>query len=152
MASADRSGCFLLVMNSIFAGFFPGIVASAFVLLFCGGCIALKPHGEETGGFAPARIEGCQLRYTDNHGVNFYTFFHGDRFRYATISQNRTQADSRSGVYRYARTAPDNGSIELVGEGVIKLEFDGPGSAVGRIDGDARLYRVSIEAKEVRPE
>lgn len=139
-------------MNSIFLRFFSGIVGSYFALYFCGGCTALNLHGERLDGFAPARIEGSQLRYKDNHGENFYTFFPGGRFRYATISQNRTQADSRSGVYRYARTAPDNGSIELVGEGVITLEFDGPGSAVGRIDGDARLYRFSIEPKEVCPE
>ena len=139
-------------MTSIFLRFFPGVGVIGFALLLCGGCIALKHGGDRTNGFAPSRIEGCQLRYTDNHGENFYTFFPGGRFRYATISQNRTQADSRSGVYRYARTAPDNGSIELVGEGVITLEFDGPGSAVGRIDGDARLYRFSIEPKEVCPE
>ena len=152
MALADRSGGVLLGMNSIFLRFFSGIVGSYFALYFCGGCTALNLHGERLDGFAPARIEGSQLRYKDNHGENFYTFFSGGRFRFATISQNRTQADMRSGVYRYAKTAPHNGSIKLVGEGVIDLEFDSPGSAVGRIEGDARLYRFSSEPKEFRLE
>lgn len=145
MAFADRAGCVLLGMKSISPRFFAGIVGICFVLQFCGGCIAWKPHCERMHGFAPARLEGCRLRYTDNHGENFYTFLSGERFRYATISQNRTYADSRDGTCRYLKTAPNKATIKLAGEAWMSLEFDRPGTGIGKMDGDLRNYRFTIE-------
>jgi hypothetical protein len=107
----------------------------------CGHGMAWK----ESVSLAPDKIAGRQLEYTDSHGVNIYTFFTGGRYRYATLSQNRSYADSREGSYEYERTGKKTGTIRFENEPSIRLIFTGPQSAVGRVDADERVYRFLME-------
>ncbi len=95
-------------------------------------------------GLAPKIIAGSQLHYADNHGKNVYTFLTGGRFRFATMSQNQTTADSREGKYTYAITSPDNALISLDKNSAIRLRFDNPLTARGTVDDDVRTYRFTI--------
>lgn len=94
---------------------------------------------------APGVIEGRQLEYNDPHGVNIYTFFAEGRYRYATLSQNRSHADSREGRYEYKRTGSETGAIAFKNEPAIRLVFTGPNTATGRVDGDKRVYRFRFD-------
>lgn len=94
---------------------------------------------------APESIAGRQFQYADPHGVNIYTFLTGGRYRYATLSQNRSYADSREGNYKYERTENKTGTIKFDNEPAIRLVFTGPKTATGRVDGDERVYRFILE-------
>lgn len=93
---------------------------------------------------APESIEGRQVEYADLHGINIYSFFTEGRYRYATLSKNRTFADSREGHYEFERTGKKSGTIRFHNEPSIHLVFTSSNSATGRIDGDCRSYRFLL--------
>ena len=100
---------------------------------------------KDSSTLAPVSIAGRQLEYADPHGVNIYTFFTGGRYRYATLSRNRTYADSREGRYDYKRTGNNMGTISFDKESAIQLVFVGQNAATGCVDGDQRVYRFTFE-------
>jgi hypothetical protein len=46
---------------------------------------------------APLAIAGSQLHYRDNHDRYVHTFISDGRYRFASVHQSRTWADSREG-------------------------------------------------------
>ena len=61
-------------------------------------------------GMAPRSIANHQMRYSDNHGSYTYTFFGDGRYRFASMSQNQTVADSRRAVTSTPSPRPENRS------------------------------------------
>ena len=119
-------------------------------LVLCLATLAVTGCGhdllrKDSTTLAPVSIAGRQLEYADPHGVNIYTFFTGGRYRYATLSRNRTYADSREGRYDYKRTGNKTGTIRFDKEPAIRLAFTDPKTATGHVDGDERVYRFLIE-------
>jgi hypothetical protein len=95
-------------------------------------------------GMAPRSIANHQMRYSDNHGSYTYTFFGDGRYRFASMSQNQTVADSREGRYQYAITSPGKSIVTFDDEPPIRLSFSGPLDATGQIEGDQRNYRFTF--------
>lgn len=111
----------------------------------CGDSLSRHLLSGASLSLAPDRIDDRQLKYTDPHGVNIYTFFSHGRFRYATLSQNQSHADSREGRYEYRRTGKNTGTIGFKNEPAIHLVFTDPKNARGRVDGDERVYQFTLE-------
>lgn len=84
---------------------------------------------------------GTQMRYTDNHGKYTMTFFGDGRYRFVSVSQNETMADSREGRWEYEVSGRRTALLHLDGDSVIRLEFSAPLVASGTIDDDVRIYR-----------
>jgi len=128
-------------------------MASVFLmrrLFLCLAILAVTGCGhdltrKDSTTLAPVSIAGRQLEYVDPHGVNIYTFFTGCRYRYATLSQNRSYADSREGNYEYERTGNKTGVVRFKNEPAIRLVFTGPKTATGRVVGDERVYRFVLD-------
>jgi hypothetical protein len=55
------------------------------------------PKIEVNKRLAPLAIAGSQLHYRDNHDRYVYTFISDGRYRFASVHQSRTWADSREG-------------------------------------------------------
>jgi hypothetical protein len=93
---------------------------------------------------APASLADCQLKYSDNHGRNVYTFFPDGRYRFAWLSQNESLTDSREGRFHYSNTKTNEALIRFENEPQITLRFTKPGLATGTIQGDLRIYEFHI--------
>ena len=106
----------------------------------CSSQVPLRENGP-----APAQLAGRQLQFTDSHGINFYTFFADGRYRYATLSQNKTYADSREGRFTYKRSGSNRAEIRFADEPTIRLTFSELSKATGTIDGDQRTYLFRLE-------
>ena len=92
----------------------------------------------------PLRIAGSQLHYRDNLGRYTYTFFADGRYRFASIHQSGTWADSREGRYRYVITAPSEATLSFARESAIHLRFESPFNGSGTTDGDVRPFAFTI--------
>ena len=126
-------------------------IATVLILALTGGCSRsissanLEKNTRATrGNMAPASLAGSQLKYSDNHGRNFYTFFPDGRYRFAWLSQNESLADSREGRFHYSTTKTNEALIRFENEPQITLRFTKPGSATGTIQGDLRIYEFHI--------
>ena len=96
------------------------------------------------GNMAPASLAGSQLKYSDNHGRNIYTFFPDGRYRFAWLSQNESLADSREGRFHYSITKTNEALIRFENEPQIMLQFTKPGLARGTFQGDLRIYQFHV--------
>ena len=126
-------------------------IATVLILALTGGCSRsissanLEKNTRATrGNMAPASLAGCQLKYSDNHGRNIYTFFPDGRYRFAWLSQNESLADSREGRFHYSATKTNDALIRFENEPQITLRFTEPGLATGTIEGDWRIYQFHI--------
>ncbi|MEI7863862.1 MAG: hypothetical protein WCI38_00720 [Chthoniobacterales bacterium] len=95
-------------------------------------------------GMAPSALAGSQMKYADNHGHYVYTFFEDGLYRFASMSQNETAADSREGRYTYAVKSAGGATITFDHEPAIRLLFSDPLNATGTIEGDDRTYSFRI--------
>ena len=126
-------------------------IAVVLILTLTGGCSRSISSGnleENTratrGNMAPTSLAGCQLKYSDNHGRNIYTFFSDGRYRFAWLSQNESLADSREGRFHYSTTKINEALIRFENDPQITLRFTKPGLATGTIQGDLRIYEFHI--------
>lgn len=99
---------------------------------------AAEPSGVDCILSTPAET---QMRYADNHGKYTMTFFGDGRYRFVSVSQNETMADSREGQWEYEVSGPHTALLRLDGDSVIRLEFSAPLEASGTIDDDVRIYQ-----------
>jgi hypothetical protein len=102
------------------------------------------PKIKADNGLAPLAIAGNQLHYRDNHGSYTYTFFSDGRYRFASVHQTGTSADSREGRYRYVITAPGKAALSFDKESTIRLRFESPLDRTGTTDGDVRPFAFTI--------
>jgi len=130
-------------------------IAAVLVLALMGGCSRIissanleKNTRVTRGNMAPASLAGRQLKYSDNHGRNIYTFFPDGRYRFAWLSQNESLADSREGRFYYSTTKINEARIRFENEPQITLRFTEPGLATGTIQGDLRTYQFHIVPKD----
>jgi hypothetical protein len=126
-------------------------IAAVLIFALMGGCSRsmssanLEKNTRATrGNMAPASLAGRQLKYSDNHGCNIYTFFPGGRYRFAWLSQNESLADSREGRFHYSTMKKNETLIRFENEPQITLRFTKPGLATGTIQGDLRTYQFHI--------
>ena len=126
-------------------------IAAVLILALTGGCsrsissVNLEKKTRVTrGNMAPASLAGRQLKYSDNHGRNIYTFFPDGRYRFAWLSQNESLADSREGRFHYSTTKANEALIRFENDPQITLRFTKPGLATGTIQGDLRIYEFHI--------
>jgi len=126
-------------------------IAALLILVLTGGCsrsissVNLEKNARATrGNMAPASLAGCQLKYSDNHGRNIYTFFPDGRYRFAWLSQNESLAESREGRFHYSIMKTNEALIRFEHEPQITLRFTKPGFASGTIQGDLRIYEFQI--------
>jgi hypothetical protein len=126
-------------------------IVAVLILVVTGGCSrstsssTLEKNTRATrGSIAPASLSGSQLKYSDNHGRNIYTFFPDGRYRFAWLSQNESLADSREGRFHYSITKTNEALIRFENEPQITLQFTKPGLATGTIQGDVRIYQFQI--------
>jgi hypothetical protein len=126
-------------------------IGALLILVLTGGCSRsissanLEKNARATrGNMAPASLAGRQLKYSDNHGRNVYTFFPDGRYRFAWLSQNESLADSREGRFHYSATKTNDALIRFENEPQITLRFTEPGLATGTIEGDWRIYQFHI--------
>ena len=127
------------------------LIAAVLILALTGGCSRsissanLEKNTRATRGhMAPASLAGSQLKYSDNHGRNIYTFFPDGRYRFAWLSQHESLADSREGRFHYSTTKTNEAQIRFENEPQITLRFTKPGLATGTIQGDLRIYQFQI--------
>jgi hypothetical protein len=130
-------------------------IVAVLILALMGGCSRsissanLEKNTRATrGNMAPASLAGRQLKYSDNHGRNIYTFFPDGRYRFAWLSQNESLADSREGRFYYSNTKTNEARIRFENEPQITLRFTEPGLATGTIQGDLRTYQFHIVPKD----
>jgi len=130
-------------------------IAAVLILALMGGCSRsissanLEKNTRVTrGNMAPPSLAGRQLKYSDNHGRNIYTFFPDGRYRFAWLSQNESLADSREGRFYYSTTKTNEARIRFENEPQITLRFTEPGLATGTIQGDLRTYQFHIVPKD----
>jgi hypothetical protein len=125
------------------------------ILALTGGCSRsissanLEKNTRATrANMAPASLAGSQLKYSDNHGRNIYTFVPDGRYRFAWLSQNESLADSREGRFHYSTTKANEALIRFENDPQITLRFTKPGLATGKIQGDLRTYQFHIVPKD----
>jgi len=94
-------------------------------------------HGH---GMAPGALAGSQMKYADNHGRYVYTFLDDGRYRFASMSQNETMADSREGHYTYTVDDAGHATLSFDHDPTIRMTFSDPLNAKGTIEGDERAY------------
>ncbi|MFM8982937.1 MAG: hypothetical protein ACKOLA_08535 [Spartobacteria bacterium] len=128
-------------MNADFSKWWGFLCLATLMVSGCGNDLTSK----KATPLGPESIAGRQMEYADPHGVNIYTFFAGGRYRYATLSQNRSFADSREGTYVYTRNGHNTGTISFDNEPSIRLGYTGPNTATGRVDGDERVYQFIVK-------
>ncbi|HWB06006.1 MAG TPA: hypothetical protein VG796_23490 [Verrucomicrobiales bacterium] len=87
---------------------------------------------------------GSRLRYQDNHGRYTITLFPGGRYRFVSISQNETMADTTEGRWSWERTGFNRGELTIGGD-TWNLRFVSPQRAEATTDGDVRPYFFSFE-------
>ena len=80
------------------------------------------------------------MYYRDNHGQNTYTFLADGRYRFASMSQNRTVADSSEGRWAWRLLTTDRGELTLSNGQRAVLDFSAPLQATGKFEGDVRAY------------
>jgi len=93
---------------------------------------------------APSALAGSQMKYADNHGHYVYTFFEDGRYRFASMSQNETMADSREGRYTYTLDDAGHVTLSFDHELTIRMTFSDPLNAKGTIEGDEREYSFRL--------
>jgi hypothetical protein len=87
---------------------------------------------------------GSRLRYQDNHGRYTITLFPNARYRFVSISQNESMADTTEGRWSWRRTGFGLGELSIGGE-VWSLRFVSPERAEATTAGDVRTYSFSFE-------
>ncbi|HEX2750042.1 MAG TPA: hypothetical protein VHM91_18685 [Verrucomicrobiales bacterium] len=87
---------------------------------------------------------GCRVRYQDNHGRYTITLFPGGRYRFVSISQNETMADSTEGRWTWHRTGFNQGELGIGGDDWA-LRFVSSRRAEAATPGDVRTYNFSFE-------
>ncbi len=90
--------------------------------------------------FAPETLSGVQIDYRDNHGSNTFTFFQNGQYRLVSISQNRTVADNREGMYSFQITGDSRILIHFSNAPALSLIFSDSYTATGGFAGDGRTY------------
>jgi hypothetical protein len=110
------------------------------------GCVmpGVTPPGYTLERELVADLSGTRLRYSDNHGRYNMTLFPGGRYRFVSISQNESVADTTEGRWSYQRTGPQTGELNVGGE-VWYLEFTSSSAARASTPGDVRTYFFAFE-------
>ena len=80
------------------------------------------------------------MHYRDNHGNYTCTFFADGRYRFVTMSQNRTIADTSEGRWTWRLLTTDRGELTLSNGQRVVLDFNAPLQATGKFEGDVRTY------------
>jgi hypothetical protein len=112
------------------------------------GNIIIPSAPQQPGYSGPPPISAdpanTRVRYQDNHGRYTITLFPGGRYRFVSISQNETMADTTEGRWSYQRTGPQQGELRI-GSEVWYLRFTSPDAAEGTSPPDMRTYYLSFE-------
>ena len=85
-----------------------------------------------------------RIRYQDNHGRYTITLFPGGRYRFVSISQNETMADTTEGRWSYQRTGQQQGELRI-GSETWYLRFTSPDAAEATSPPDMRTYYFNFE-------
>ena len=87
---------------------------------------------------------GSRFRYQDNHGRYTVTLFPGGRYRFVSISQNESMADTQEGRWSWRRSGRNQGELRLGPESWY-LRFFSPDRAEATTSGDMRTYSFTFE-------
>lgn len=88
---------------------------------------------------------GSRLDYRDNHGENTYRLKKTHIYQFASLSQNRKNTDTRTGVWMYKKTGSKTGQLILDGKDIWNLRFISKNRATAKNDGDKRTYTFDFE-------
>jgi hypothetical protein len=113
------------------------------------------PHGTGPAGWAGQVPQvatdtilespsGSRLSYQDNHGRYTITLFPNGHYRFVSISQNETVADTTEGRWSWRRAGPGHGELSI-GKDIWTLRFKSPDRAEATTTGDVRTYSFSFK-------
>ncbi|WAC18083.1 hypothetical protein OVA24_12630 [Luteolibacter sp. SL250] len=88
---------------------------------------------------------GSRLDYRDNHGEYTYRLSKTRLYQFASLSKNRKQSDTRTGVWMYKKTGAKTGQLILDGNDIWNLRFISKNRAAAKNVGDVRTYYFDFE-------
>ena len=107
-----------------------------------------QPGGPPNAGYGWNSIVdspgGSRIRYQDNHGRYTVTLFPGGRYRFVSISQNETMADTQEGRWTWRRSGRNQGELRIGPESWY-LRFFSPDRAEASTPGDMRTHTFTFE-------
>ncbi|RYD28099.1 MAG: hypothetical protein EOP87_20165 [Verrucomicrobiaceae bacterium] len=88
---------------------------------------------------------GSRMDYRDNHGEYTYRLSKTHLYQFASLSRNRKQSDTRTGVWMYKKTGAKTGQLIFDGNDIWNLRFISKNRATAKNDGDKRTYTFDFE-------
>jgi hypothetical protein len=88
---------------------------------------------------------GSRLDYRDNHGEYTYRLSKTHLYQFASLTKNRKQSDTRTGVWIYKKTGAKTGQLILDGNDIWNLRFITKNRAMAKNEGDVRTYYFDFE-------